>query len=154
MVFQNVKKILATSALALSVMTGTTFATVAPESIAFDGISPGDSMTKAVALWGTPVWQKGKRYDFANGIVVTTTGMHNSIIEKLKCKSPKGPSTTDGLSVGAHEKDISRIYDTADKVSTEGVEVEYTYYSHDRKKKIEIETYYDTVIEIKCELTD
>lgn len=151
---QNVKKFLATSALTLSIMTVTTFAAVPPESVAFDGVSPGDTLDFAISRWGQPVWQKGRKYNFANGLTVEVQNSNRTIIDEIKSKSNRCPATANGLSVGAHEKSLNETYGQADKIKTEGVEVEYIYYTADRKKKLQVETYYDTVVEIQCELTD
>jgi len=150
----NVKKLLVSSVTAFTLFSGAAMAAVPDEAVAMGGIKPGDTLDQAKALWGEPTWQKGKKYNFPNGVLVEVQGSNRFIIEELRCKSPKGPATFNGLSIGSHEKDVSKLYGPADKVKSEGMEVEYIYYSQDRKKKMTIETFYDSVISIECELID
>lgn len=118
--------------------------------ISLGGIMPGIAVETAKSTLSNPVETNGDTLRFKNGLVVE---VENDKVEKITAKTDD-VKTAAGISVGMSEYSLNNAYGRADDVDVSRDKVEYTYYSDDKKSKIEFESVGGVITEIVAELND
>ena len=120
------------------------------EKFSLGGISPGMSFDEAKKILGEPTSQHDDdEFTFANGVMIDVEG---GIVEEIKIRQA-GVKTSQGVEVGMMEYAIGEFCGAADVIDKDDDgEVDYEYYSGDKKSKIVYTAQNDLIIEIKCSL--
>ncbi len=119
--------------------------------ISIGGIYPGMSFDEAKKILGEPVTSDDDEFIFANGLKLDVEG---GVVEEIKTTT-SGVKTAQGVEVGMMEYAIDEFCGAADKVETDDDgEVEYKYYSSDKKSEVVYTVRNDLITEIKLGTRD
>lgn len=114
--------------------------------ISIGGIYPGMSFDEAKKILGESVTSDDDEFIFANGLKLDVEG---GVVEEIKTTT-SGIKTAQGVEVGMMEYAIDEFCGAADKVETDDDgEVEYKYYSGDKKSEVVYTVRNDLITEIK-----
>ncbi len=126
-------------------------ATVAPEKIGIAGVNPGMSESALVAAVGQPNSKSPKGDDwYYNGFTVEFDKDRPGVVEEITTRNA-GISTAAGISVGQNVSVLNAL-GQADKTDPDNDETEYTRYSNDYSKKLEVDVVNGVIVKISCKL--
>lgn len=149
----EVKQDAANVASAAAQKLGNAPADVKGRIIALEGVKPGMTLDEVKQILGEPVsTHDDDEFTFANGLIVETNDVGK--VDSVKI-TKAGIKTPEGLEVGMADSAVKEYCGPADEIDNDDDgEVEYKYYSSDRKSKIVYTTRNGTITEIKCSLND
>jgi len=118
------------------------------KAIELSGVKPGMTVEEAKEILGEPVTTDDDKLIFNNGVELEIDKDSNRV-EELK-----GDTNAAGVKVGMPEDSLKYMCGPADELETDGGDVEYTYYSTDKKSKVTYKAHNGIITEIKSSLND
>lgn len=123
------------------------------KAIELSGVKPGMTLEEAKAILGEPVaTSDNDKLVFDNGVELEIDKDSNRV-EELKVNQ-EGNTNAAGVKVGMPEDSLKEMCGPADELETNGGDVEYTYYSTDKKSKVVYKAHGGIITEIKSALND
>ena len=119
------------------------------KAIELSGVKPGMTLEEAVEILGEPVETVDDKLIFDNGVELEIDKDSNTV-EELK-----GDTNAAGVQVGMPENSLKEMCGPADELEDKGGgNVEYIYYSTDKKSKVTYKAHDGIITEIVSSLND
>ncbi len=122
--------------------------------ITLGGVMPGVTFDEAKSMLGEPVsMPEDDVYIFDNGLLVEID-LPKNIVEEISI-TQVGVKSADGVEVGMPDYSLNEYCGAADAIEQEdNGEVEYKYFSGDKKSSVTYKTRNGMIYEISCSLND
>ena len=119
------------------------------KAIELSGVKPGMTLEDAIKILGEPVQTDDDKLIFDNGVELEIDKDSNTV-EELK-----GDTNAAGVQVGMPEDSLKEMCGPADDLEDKGGgNVEYIYYSTDKKSKVTYKAHNGIITEIVSSLND
>ena len=142
------KKFAALLCGAIMAVSSVSFATVTRDQVMLGDIQPGMNINEVTKIYGNPLQVVGDKWIY-KGFYIEIDDDRPNYVDEITTED-SGFATQEGIIVGMSEDVLNAAYGKADNIETESNGREYTYYSSDRRLKMEFKVQNGVITKIEC----